>query len=53
MDVCFECDDVEWTRSRRAPSSLAGALRGFVVGVGLHPKRDWPALARAVRRAVP
>lgn len=51
MEVCFECGQVEWRGSSATPpSSLYGGLESLVVSVGMHPQRDWKALAAGVAR---
>jgi len=47
MEICFTCDHVFWDAMEKVspPGSIYDGLRKFVAAIGLHPKRDWTALA--------
>jgi hypothetical protein len=42
MEICFECGQVEWNRSKSAPPwSLYAGLETFIESIGMQPKQDW------------
>ena len=46
MEICFECDQVEWRKANfLPPESLYPALSALISGIGLQPERDWAKLA--------
>ena len=46
MEICFDCDQVEWRRANYLPpESLFPALSALISGIGLQPERDWAKLA--------
>lgn len=48
MRICFKCNQIEWDGSKDAPpGAIYGALRSFILRIGLEPSRDWRALAEA------
>lgn len=48
MDICFQCGDIFWngTKATPEPDALYSGLFDVMTRIGLHPERDWKALAR-------
>lgn len=47
MKVCFECGIINWDACRlKCPDDFFKVLDPVVTEAGLHPKRDWKALAK-------
>lgn len=46
LDICFQCGQVEWSRSKVIPpGDIYQTLSAVVRHAGLSPKRDWHQLA--------
>lgn len=47
MKICFECEIINWDACRlKCPDDFFKVLDLIVTEAGLHPKRDWKALAK-------
>ncbi|WP_159675572.1 hypothetical protein [Andreprevotia sp. IGB-42] len=50
MVICLECAEVEWYGSKKLPPwALYTGIEKWLLQIGLHPKRDWRALAQQHR----
>lgn len=47
MDICFQCGQVEWDKTRASPPwALYSGLAAVVEHIGFSPDRDWATLAK-------
>lgn len=54
MKICFECEIINWDACRlKCPDDFFKVLDLVVTEAGLHPKRDWKALAKRASTSSP
>jgi hypothetical protein len=48
MDICFHCGQFSWDGTKAdEPQALYSGLYAVVTHIGMHPERDWEALAKS------
>jgi hypothetical protein len=51
LDICFQCGQIEWSRSEvMPPGKIYETLADVVTHVGLAPERKWIELAYAAEK---